>query len=278
MPMKRTPPTLVEVPKATNVVPLNRPAVQSAFDADDLLIPNLKILQGLSPEVQENARKYISGELYHSMLDEMLGKSVTIAYLAHVKTLELWAPRDTDQGLLARSIDGVTWDKPHTAFSVKVKSGAQVTWNTRGSVAESGLAEFGSSDPANPKSAPAASLTFRIAMHLFDYPEASPVMYIGSRTQIRPVREFMTRLAMSRTPTYGLKFDMQVKGQSTGPNSYWVPSFKPTGKVTDPDLLDMLKDMAESMRETLIKQASVVIDPAAANPGMEGGSDGPLAY
>lgn len=273
MPFKRTPSTLVEVPKNNNVVALARPAVQNDFDADDLLIPNLKILQGLSPEVQENARKYISGELYHSMLDECLGKSTPIAYLAHVKTLELWAPRDSDMGLLARSVDGVHWDKPHTAFTVRTKSGATVVWNTKATVQESGLDEFGSSDPANHQSAPAASLTYRIALHLFDYPEGSPVMYIGSRTQIRPIKEFMTRLAMTRGDRFALKFDMQVKTQTSGPNSYYVPSFKPMPAVTDPDILAMLKEMSEGMRETLAKQAE-----AAPEATKAGGKDGALPF
>jgi hypothetical protein len=37
-----------------------------------------------------------------------------------------------------------------------------VIWDTKGSVGESGLNEFGTSKPGNDKSAPAAALTYRL--------------------------------------------------------------------------------------------------------------------
>src|SRR5262245_35241840 len=104
---------------------VSRRAVQVATDqrqliegfgnvtAQDMIVPRLKLLQGLSPEVQENPRQFVPGEFYHSILGDMLGDSILTVPLQVMRTIELWAPRDDGQGLLARSVDGQTWDKPN---------------------------------------------------------------------------------------------------------------------------------------------------------------------
>jgi hypothetical protein len=220
MPMKKQP--TAESPRAVVSPPRNAPVPAPAHDqlnvdGSDLILPYLKLLQGLSPEVKEDPRKYIQGEWLHTILDECLGDSVPVNVLGFVKSIELWAPREMNEVQpLARSLDCVNWDRPHHSFTVKHR-GQTLVWNTGADVASSGLTDFGTSDPSNPKSAPAAAETFRLFLNLIEQPEASPVVYVASRTAVRPVKEMLTKLAMTRSiPHWAHVFDLKAVTQRRG--------------------------------------------------------------
>lgn len=271
MPPRKTPVELAVVQTAPPA-----PVQKSNLHVDlaDMILPYIKLLQGLSPEVKEDPRKFVQGEWLHTILDECMGKVVRVNVLGFVKTIELWAPRGMNMSQpLARSLDGMTWDRPHTNFDV-VDAGVKMQWRTMGSVPESGLTEFGTSNPNNPKSAPAAAETFRIFLNLLDYEEASPVIYVASRTAVRPVKEMLTRLNMlRRVPHYAHIFNLTAVTQVNGPNSYFVPAFKPAGQA-DASELDRLKDLADMASEAGERQAQT----QAAPPVSEGGKSGPIPF
>jgi hypothetical protein len=255
MPMKKQPTAERESPRPVVSPPRDLPVPAPTHerldvDGSDLILPYLKLLQGLSPEVKEDPRKYIQGEWFHTILDECLGSAIRVNVLGFVKSIELWAPREMNEVQpLARSLDCIHWDRPHHTFTVKHR-GQTMIWNTGADVASSGLNEFGTSDPSNPRSAPAAAETFRLFLNLIEQPEASPVVYVASRTAVRPVKEMLTKLAMTRSvPHWAHVFDLKAVTQITGPNSYFVPSFKGAGRVTDAVELDRLRELAQMAKE-----------------------------
>lgn len=218
--------------------------------AQDMIVPRLKLLQGLSPEVKENPRKYIQGEFYHTILADMLGETIRVVPLQIMRTIELWAPRDSNEGLLARSMDGMHWDKPHQEFTVRLKSGRKAIWKTKGSVGESGLAEFGTSEPGNPKSPPAASLTYRTALYMPEHAEVSPCLMISSRMATRAIQDLITRVNarhIGGTPFYCQQYQLIATKQVRGPNEFYVPSFRNEGNVTDRDLKAHLESLSQTM-------------------------------
>lgn len=220
------------------------------IDATDMIIPKLKLLQGLSPEVKEDPRNFFQGEFYHSSLGECMGSNLKVVPLQIRKSHELWAPRDTSEGLLASCNDGVHWDKPHTKFRVRIK-GREVTWDTKGSLEESGLDQFGTSDPGNPKSPPAASLTYRIAFWLMDHPELSPVLMITSRTAAITTKEMVSRMLArhnKRIPFFTQLYDMAAVQRQKASNEWYVPIWRGLGQIEDRDLAEDMEARAMSMR------------------------------
>lgn len=216
--------------------------------AQDMVIPRLKLLQGLSPEVKEDPRTYIQGEWYHSILGDMLGKSLEVVPLQVQRSLELWAPRDDERGLLARSTDGIHWDKPNQQFEVRI-GGRKHIWDTKDNVGESGLAEFGTSKPGDPKSGPAAALTYRLALYLLDHKEISPCLYIAARMATRPVQELITRIQaryMAGTPFFAQIFTLDALLMKRGPNEFFTPKFKNHGNVPEDERAD-LAGLAQAM-------------------------------
>lgn len=79
----------------------------------DLLLPRIKLLQPLSPEVIERGMK--AGHMINSLTKEDYGEEVTIIPILHFKNRIKWGPREegggiecsSDQGKLARPEYGV---------------------------------------------------------------------------------------------------------------------------------------------------------------------------
>jgi hypothetical protein len=138
------------------------------IDHTDLIIPRIKLLHAVSPELEEfDTAK--AGEFWHTILQESLGQSLVGIPICVRKTQVLWAPRNDSRGILARSRDGIHWDPPQGQFEVQFKGNqTKYIWKLAPTVAESGLDQFGSSRNDDPRSPPASSLTYEI---LWWFPE-----------------------------------------------------------------------------------------------------------
>lgn len=164
------------------------------IDSSDLIIPRIKLLQAISPELQEfNEAK--AGTFWHtigacSMGSELIGIPIVIK-----KSYVLWAPRNDDRGILARAMDGVHWDVPDTEFTVKPKgSPNSVTYRLGKTVPESGLDKFGSSIPGDPQSVPAASLTYNMLWFFPEWEHLSPSVIINTRSSIKPMQQLLSKI------------------------------------------------------------------------------------
>lgn len=217
--------------------------------AKDIVVPRLKLLQGLSPEVQDDPRRNIQGEFFHTVLAECIGTELSIVPLQINRSIELWAPRDDERGVLARSADGVHWDKPHQKFEVRIDN-KKVIWDTKGSVGESGLAEFGTSKPGDARSAPVASLTYRVAMYSPEHEDWGPILFITSKTAVRPTMDFISRINlrhMGGVPFYCQQYKLVSALQSKGSNQWYLPAFRNDGNITDKEMCAYLESLSKGM-------------------------------
>lgn len=162
------------------------------IDQTDLVIPRIKLLQSGSPEVEQfDAAK--SGEFWHTVLQESLGKSIVGIPIVLRKTQVLWAPRGDDRGILARSRDGVNWDPPRGEFKVKFKGNPkEYTWKLAPTVAESGLDQFGSSRDDDPESPPASALTYEILWWFPDAGMTKPAIVLNSRGSVNVCKRLLS--------------------------------------------------------------------------------------
>jgi hypothetical protein len=202
------------------------------IDRDDLIIPRVKLLQAISNEVTEfdNAK---AGNFWHTIAGEMLGNSLRVTPIVIRKGYTLWAPRGDDRGILARANDGINWDIQED-FEVKLKGIKQpVVWSTKaGTVAASGLARFGSSIPDDPQSKPAASLTYNILFYLLDHPEISPVVVINTRSAVKPAKNLISKIEMSRFNHYDRVFKMGITQEQGAEGPYFNYTYVADGYTT----------------------------------------------
>lgn len=157
------------------------------FDQSDLVMPRIKLLQGTSPEV-ETYDKAHSGEFWHGGFDMPLGKELRFVVCARNKKMLLVAPIHNKMGVLARSNDCKTWDrigKWEVSLNSK-KPKDLTTWEIKSQrVEESGVNEWGSSDPDDENSPPAATLFYDYLVLLPDHLDYGPAVLSLARSQIK---------------------------------------------------------------------------------------------
>ena len=184
-------------------------------DSSDRIIPRIKLIQAISPELQDYPEAK-AGQFWHAIAQQNLGPTIKAIPIVIRKSYVLWAPRGDDRGILARAMDGIHWDPADAEFSVKPKgSPNMITYRTKSTVTESKLDQFGTSIPGDPNSAPAASLTYNMMWFLVDYPELSPSIIINTRSSIKPMQQLLSRIDSKPVPHYVQVYDItsiQQKG------------------------------------------------------------------
>lgn len=243
--------TAVAVQEDKNTLPayLNKGKTASLgnLDSTDRIVPRVKLLQSVSPEVTEIPGATV-GEFWHTVAGQSLGGTLKFIPILIRKSYNLWAPRGDDRGILARATDAVHWDRKEE-FEVKPKgSTKKVTWDTReGTVAGSGLDKFGSSIPDDSDSAPAASLTYDILAHLPDFPELSPVIILNTRSSVKPAKNLISKIEMRPTDHYNQIFSVSPIKQGTAGESFYNYNYTSDGYATEGDAA-LCKSLYESFK------------------------------
>jgi hypothetical protein len=186
------------------------------IDTSDRIIPRIKLLQALSPELEQfqNAK---AGMLWHTVASQPMGQSILGIPIVVRKSYVLWAPRGDERGILARAMDGIHWDVPDLEITLKPKDSANsVTYRLGKTVAESGLAEFGTSVPGDQRSTPIASLTYNMLWYFPEFPELSPAVIINTRSGVKPSQELLTKIEAKGIPHYLQVYEIKVV-QAKGP-------------------------------------------------------------
>ena len=246
------------------------PSDMSAFgtiSSADVIMPRLKLLQGMSPEVKSDPRAAIQGEFWHTGLGECIGDTLRIIpVLKQPTTWDLWDDRDGAGGLLAQADEEGRW--LNGAENKEFVVGRRKIY-TDANMYKSGLNNFGTSDPNNPRSKPMLAETYRLILWLYDYPEASPVMFIASRMLGIRVKELLTRMQYRNAtgiPFYRQVFEMRSNLDRYKCNEYFTPHFSPVDELPDDDTAERIKATNAALQGRKIK----VEDDAAEDAGPRG--------
>tara|TARA_R110002126_G_scaffold51112_2_gene140251 strand:- start:2456 stop:3274 length:819 start_codon:yes stop_codon:yes gene_type:complete len=205
--------------------------------SDLVVVPRIKLLQALSPEVSEGDEK--AGNYWHTIAEESLGAEIRMTPLFISKSVVLWRPRKSGGGILARADDAIHWDRPNQEFEVKLDSGKTVTWNTGASVQASGLQQFGSSDPEDENSKPAATLNINIVSWFPDFPEYSPAIVSLSKASLPVGKKFVSKLGISRLPSWGRVFMMSSTKNDHASGTFHDYKFEAVGVIDQDDAAEM---------------------------------------
>lgn len=221
-----------------------------ALKADDVEVPRIKLLQALSPELDEfnEAEK---GTFWHAMADAALGESIRIVPVWTDVSYILWRPREMGGGILARAADGVHWSPAQGEFQVNLKNVKNaITWKLANTVAASGLGEWGSMNPEDTNSPPAATRMYNVVCVMPDLPvELSPAVVTLQRSAIGVARKFMGKLKISNAPSFGQYYTMEAVEDSNSNNEkFYNYKFTKAGFVMDEAELEKYHQTYEAFK------------------------------
>jgi hypothetical protein len=228
--------------------------------ADAVEVPRLLLTQALSPQVESGDAR--PSDWWHNVAEENLGRELLIVPCHCSLSAILFRPRSNGGGVLARTRDMQTWTPPNTTFEVELQSGKRVQWNTKATVAASGLIEWGTEDPSDPRSAPAATQFLNVVAYLVDHPDLSPVVLSFSRSSWKVGKKFMSQLKLARAPSFGCIYKLsseKVEGQS---GSYLEPRLKAQGLVKDESLFRTTENIYSTFKDLEFEPAGVAEEHA----------------
>lgn len=223
-----------------------------ALDSTDFILPIVKLMQATDVAVQEGTAQ--AGSFYHMTSKVNIGKEVTFIPCHIRKRYMLFRPNDgsggTGSNVLARSDDGIHWSPANAAFEVTLKSKKKVVWKTKSTIAESGLDKFGSSDPEDPQSNPAATLIYDIVAILPDHEDLSPAVISLKGSAVTRAKNLNTVLRSSKAPIWGHVFGAKGSLEKNGNNSYWAYNLDGKGYVNNPELFKLGKELHDTVSQS----------------------------
>jgi hypothetical protein len=194
------------------------------FDSSDVVVPQVKLLQGLSAECEQfdDAK---AGRFWHTGFDQSLGDNFDFVICSRRKKYLLLAPLEDGQGVLARAEDAKTWDRmgewevklPQTKRTAKWQIGDL-------DVAKSGLDKWGTYDPEDNDSPPAATMFYEYLIILPDHPDWGAAVLSLSRSQIRKAKKGLNdKIQLHRSagrPLQSLVFNAKSVDEQSASGSY----------------------------------------------------------
>lgn len=169
----------------------NAPKVNNRdnFDQSDITVPRIKLLQSTSKEVEAHSTAKV-GLFWHTGFDVALGPEFKFVVASRRKKLLLVAPMEDGQGILARAEDFITWDRLGK-WDVKIKNVKKpVTWEISDlNVAASGLDQWGTFNPDDENSPPAATMFYEYLVLCPDFPELGASVVSLTRSAIRKAKK-----------------------------------------------------------------------------------------
>lgn len=240
------------------------------LDKTDFKTPRIMLLQGLSPQLQSFPGVALANNFWHSGMNISLGESFNFIPLKVSKRIILFRPRnDQGGGILAISMDARTWQNGgNTKYTVKIKEKKEpVVWDTGKDVISSKLTDFGTHNPDDDRSPPAATLFYEYLVWLPERPELGPCVFSASKTGVPFAKTFNTSLltlANAGKPTYSCVVKAFPEWQEGDGNKWTVPNYQLLGKATK-ELYEKAKQLADDF-------ANYKVEYTQADDGSEKGS------
>lgn len=245
------------------------------FDSSDVVLPRIKLLQGISPEVEQYEHAKI-GCFWHSGMDVNLGDEIEFVAADRRKKYLLSAPLEDGQGVLARADDAKTWDQTGE-WQVKLKGVKKpVTWAIADlDVAKSGLANWGTSNPEDEDSGPAATLFYDYLVFLPEHLDLGPAIISLSRSSVKKAKKGLNdKIEMQKNngrPMQALKFKATSVSESSASGDFKNWQFTSAGFNTDENLFNMAREHIGSLKTVRIADEADTDDGSAAGGTVDDG-------
>lgn len=216
------------------------------FDSSDVVIPRIKLLQGISPEITAFDAARV-GNFWHSGMDIDLGPSIKFVIADRRKKFLLSAPLEDGQGVLARAEDALTWDRLGK-WTVKQKGVKQpVTWEIKDfDLEKSGLAKWGTYNPDDEQSGPAATMFYDYLVFMPDHLDLGPAVISLARSSIKKAKKGLNdKISMHQSngrPMQALLFSATSVDEASDGNSFKNWQFMSAGFNMDENLFNIARE------------------------------------
>ncbi len=246
----------------------NNYANDDNFDQSDVVIPKIKLLQGLSGECEQfdNAKP---GNFWHTGLDLDLGDEIEFIIADRNKKYLLAKPLNDGGDILARSDDAETWDKTGR-WEVKLKGVKKpVIWEIDDTnVVKSGMADWGTSNPEDEDSPPAATLFYDYLVYLPQHPEVGMAVISLARAAIRQAKRGLNDKIQTHAnngrPVQSLKFVATSIDDRSDDGDFKNWHFRSGGFVQDKEMFDKMMEHKGALSRLKIQdEAATESDEAA---------------
>ena len=241
---------------------------------DDMIIPRLALAQSVSEPVEEGLIR--AGGFWHTILEEDWGTEIDdLVVLHYSKRYVLWSPRHMGGGILARSSDGRRWDDQFIGMEWEIQPYKdqprhKVKWKIEDAAVgrDVGLGRWGTTDPDNPDSAPAATLTHVLVCISLSRIDRGPFTVLLQRTAEKTGKDLLTKINLDMAPIYGQVYKLSSKVDNGPSGDYFNYKFAKAGHVGTAEEYELCKEWNKQLSSTAFK-----IDDST-EEGVGGGDSG----
>lgn len=227
------------------------PSGKENIDRGDMIIPRVALAQSTHEWVEEG--KLPAGHFYHTVLEQDLGDHLDdLVIVHHSKRWNLWKPRHEGGGILARASDGRNWDEAFVGLEFEIQPDKarprhRVKWKIDSPEVgrDVGLGRWGTSDPENVDSQPAATLSHVLVCVSLANLGWGPFVILLQRTSEKVARTLLAKVGADQAPIYGQVYRMGVKSDSSASGDYKQYVFNKNGYVPDEATFNALLKMHE---------------------------------
>jgi hypothetical protein len=243
------------------------------FDSSDITIPRIKLLQGINPEIAQFDSAKV-GNFWHSGADMDLGPKVRFVVADRRKKYLLSAPLEDGQGVLARADDALTWDRVGK-WQVKQKGVKQpVTWEiNHRDIEKSGLTKWGTYNPDDDQSGPAATLFYDYLVFLPDHLDLGPAVITLARASIKKAKKGLNdKISMHGSngrPMQALIFEASSVDENSDSGGFKNWQFMSAGFNMDEALFNLAREHIGALGRVRIadEAGDAVTEPSAQDDG-----------
>ena len=223
------------------------------LESTDLEIPRLKLIQSTSPEVTERD-DVRAGQFWHVAEEHAFKGPFLVTPILVDRRYTLWRPLEDGGGILARADDGSHWTPSHGEFTVKLDKkdgGHTVVWKMAPTVKESGLGEWGTMNPSDSNSPPAATISYNFLVAFPEHLDLSPAVLSFQRSSVKVGRQFNTKLRVSRAPIFGTVWQLAVvEDHNNAGQKFYNIRLTGAGMIGDKALYDQYKLLHQAYSKT----------------------------
>ena len=258
-PAKAEPTPAAKKPEETKALVPSKPAQQVAkssggklagrgfenLDRSDLLLPRLKLLQPLSPEINDLGQK--AGTIFLPLGNKSYGTKIEVTPVLHFRSRIKWIPRDDGGGIDCSSPDAKI-PRDQTKYSATCASCPEALWNE---------------DAKNAKEKqPHCSLSDNFLCLVGA--ETSPVLITFDRSKLKISRKWYSIGALKgASDLWDWKYELSVIPEKNDKgDSYFNYSIKDLGKASSPEMKKICTNLWESLVGKVISEENTEKEPA----------------
>ena len=216
------------------------------MDSSDLIVPYVKIMQPLSPEVQDDDIKAKQGDLLNSLSQFNYGTSIKFIPLMFRKRRIKWISRDDGGGMECASLNGLVPDTGELHAE------------------ECRLCKYSQWINNEP---PVCDLIYGFPSIVLDTKQENKLVIVSfARTSFGAGKKLINQMRFAGGDMFGRPYEIATKKEKNDKGTFFILTAKPAGELVDKEFAEaesyynMLQNVAVKYHEEEIKTGASETD------------------